>query len=292
MIRIICGTILTAVVVNLCCCTTQEAPEDLISNSSFEDESEGFWSFSERTSRWSVERRPLSTSSENVRYSRRSSRTGHSSLSIEPWTKKADRALFISQYGTLHAGSSRNGAPLVLELWSLGKDSKNLKINFDISYRDNRFMFVEANPIENENDSSVFVRTCIFIPNYGSVKSFMFHLIVDSTIHDSIYIDDVSLRFASSGRLYSDCLLYVDSFPVQRSVLNDFLKPPSNGAGNSKITLAVQLAKDQLDMLEQTAAVWKGPISAALLLFGEPGEFHFRTIAYLWTLKLRKYRYN
>lgn len=265
------------------------ANDELISNPSFETGGdEDPWAVSERTALWSVTRHAAEASPEYVRFNDAVSRSGQRSLSLGPWRGVAHTAVFVSQYRNLTSSSVL--APLELSFWSRSVHSQRLKVCLDISYSDNRFLFLEVNPVSE--DPNVFVKTCTFIPNYGHIRSFMLHLLIDVPLDEAIYVDDVSLRLVTLFDTTSECQLYTSSFPVERQVLSRFLSPSrTKDTAGHRITLATQLTKDRLDIVEQTAAIWQGPISAALLLYGKPSAAKLSKIAtrYYSSQALRSY---
>src|SRR6218665_985786 len=274
MRHVITGTIWLVVLFSVAIVFSVAADDELISNPSFEiGNDEDAWSLSERTALWSVTSHAAESTPDYVRFNNAVSRSGQRSLSLGPWRFQTGTAIFVSQYRNL-AGASVD-APLVLSFWSRGIQSQRLKVSLDVSYNDNRFLFLEVKPVSVSEDRDEFVRTCTFIPNHGSIRAIMLHLVIEVSLDEVIYVDDVSLRrvqLLESQSTVPECQLYTSSFPVERQVLSRFLSPSRNNddTAGHRITLATQLTKDRLGIVEETAAIWQGPISAALLLYGQP----------------------
>jgi len=269
-------------------------------------ESSTAWTTTVRRSMWQTDRSlPVPT----VCGGEIGGRTGSCSLSLGQSIEGdggPDHMVFVSQFvggrqGLMNSDETVDG-PLLIDFWTHfnksdsvdhGQFSTLFHLLVDVGYTDaGRHLSVRVTPREvdvkadrNSENGGVdkFVRTCVVVPHYGSIRALMVHLITDNnrrqpTSRDRspiFYVDDVSVSYirtdaAVAESLNDACELYVDSFPRNRHVIADFLSPVSGNSpsdGTVAITLATQLTVDRLPALERISSSWRGHVSAALLLY-------------------------
>lgn len=274
-VQIVTNVIISIVI--FICIGLVRSEDELLLNPSFEGNADEEWTRSERKSIWSVTKHTTKGHPQYMRYDDTLSRgrTGQQSLAFGPWKALSETALFVSQYRYLGFLVGNTDSALLLSFWSRAgtDDSKRLKVQLDLNYDDDAFLFVRLSPKSSNPED--FVRTCVLIPNYGSVRSVQLHLTIDEDIDETVNVDDVSLRFLQNLDEEDDhCTIYTTSFPQKRNVISQFLRPSSSSVSTNEridegITLATQLTKDRLETLEEAATIWQGPISAALLLYGQ-----------------------
>ncbi len=136
----------------------------------------------------------------------------------------------------------------------------------DISYDDGKYLFVNHEVFCRSSP-----RTCLLVPQYGVVRAMFLHLVV-TKLEEPLTIDDVSVETIADIKGHSaSCEAFLASKPKHREVLLNHLQPQFQ-LESPKIDLVTQLTTDRLGFLEETAAIWKGRITAALLLYQDEKE--------------------
>ena len=183
-----------------------------------------------------------------------------------------DERIFNSQFGKL--------TRLKVESMNL-RSSGSYQILLDISYEDGRYLFVK-----HEIFTSVTKLNCILIPQYGVIRAILVHVVIENQLPEPIIIDSISIETVQDVKPYTECKAYTKSQPKERTILYDYLHP-AVPLPNNKITLVTQLTEDRLGLLEETAQFWRGPLTAALLVFQDNKDKTLKGISEMY--KTSKY---
>ena len=173
------------------------------------------------------------------------------------------KALVASQYiphGRIDTSDFGKLARIKAEIKNL-RSMATYQLRLDISYEDGRYLFVNHQVLAAKQQ-----HTCILIPQYGSIRAIMVHIVSEDNNEESIIIDRVSIETVQDIKPYIDCGAYIKSKPKRREILYDYLHP-AVPLLNNNITLVTQFTEDRLDFFEETLKTWRGPATAALLIF-------------------------
>ena len=201
------------------------------------------WTMSHRSGLWTQH----SASTEMLRI------IDENTLEFPPFPGDRLTAVLASQY--LYPKEPIRGK-LRLETEHLGTEASKVRINIDIQYHNGTTFHIDK-PLRDT------ARTCFVIPDYGTIRALMVHIILEQKTEMPIQIKEFLLTTQEQNLHDLDCTLYARSYPYYRQTIYNFLVPKRamDGSDSHRITVTTQLTFDRYPLLEEMVTQWRGPLS-------------------------------